>query len=218
MHASAPDHAAARLEMVERQLRRRGIGDERVLAAMATVPRELFVPPELRDFAYDDAALPIGNGQTISQPYVVASMLALLAPRPGDVALDVGSGSGYNAALLAALGARVVGIELLPELAEQARLALAAGAVENVEIRVGDGRFGAPDVAPFDVIAIAAAAFDVPAALIAQLADGGRLVAPLGDDRGQMLTRLERHGEKLVETRAFACRFVPLVGASAGSR
>lgn len=204
--------------MVERQLRRRGIGDERVLTAMGTVPREVFVPPELREFAYDDAALPIGSGQTISQPYVVAAMLVLLAPQPGEMALDVGSGSGYNAALLAALGARVVGIELIPELATHARVALAACGVGDVDIRTGDGTVGAPDLAPFDVIAVAAAASDVPPVLLAQLAEGGRLVAPLGDDRGQVLTRLERHGDKLVETRAFACRFVPLVGAFEGSR
>jgi protein-L-isoaspartate(D-aspartate) O-methyltransferase len=197
--------------MVERQLRRRGIDDERVLAAMGRVPREAFVPEALRPDAYADAALPIGGGQTISQPFVVATMLAALRPGPGDRALDVGTGSGYAAALLAELGAEVVGIELLPELAERARRALAAAEHPEVEVRVGDGRLGAPDRAPFDVIAVAAATAEVPPALLDQLADGGRLVIPLGGPDGQELVLLERHGDRVLRRRGLPCRFVPLL-------
>jgi protein-L-isoaspartate(D-aspartate) O-methyltransferase len=201
--------------MVERQLRRRGIADERVLEAMARVPRELFVPAELQDAAYDDAALPIGEGQTISQPFVVATMLTLLRPAPGERALDVGTGSGYNAALLAELGAEVTGIELLPALAERAREALVSAGYGSVDVRVGDGRLGAPDRAPFDAIAVAAATIDVPLALVEQLAQGGRLVLPRGDEWGQELVLLERDGDALRETRSFPCRFVPLRGGPA---
>ncbi len=198
--------------MVDRQLRRRGIDDERVLAAMASVPRELFVPETLRRRAYDDEALPIGEGQTISQPFVVATMLTLLRPRSGERGLDVGTGSGYAAALLAALGVDVLGIERIPALATGARQALAAAGFGGVEVRIGDGRRGAPDRAPFDVISVAAASEDVPAALVEQLAEGGRLVLPRGDDWGQVLVLLERRGEGLVERRSLPCRFVPLVG------
>lgn len=197
--------------MVERQLRRRGIADERVLAAMGRVPREAFVPVALVPDAYADAALPIGGGQTISQPLVVATMLAALHPAPGDRALDVGTGSGYAAALLAELGAEVVGIELLPELAERARRALAVAGHPEVEVRVGDGRLGAPDRAPFDVIGVAAATDEVPPALLDQLADGGRLVIPLGGPEGQELVLLERHGDRVLRRHGLPCRFVPLV-------
>lgn len=197
--------------MVERQLRRRGIADVRVLDAMARVPRELFVPAAVRRQAYEDVALPIGGGQTISQPFVVATMLTLLQPKPGERALDVGTGSGYNAALLAALGATVTGIELLPSLAEHARRALSDAGFGEVEVRVGDGRLGAPDRAPFDVIAVAAATDAVPPALVEQLAPGGRLVLPRGDERMQVLVLLERVGDRLQETRSLACRFVPLL-------
>ena len=197
--------------MVARQLRRRGVVDERVLEAMGRVPRELFVPPTLAERTYDDAALPIGYGQTISQPFVVASMLALAAPCAGDAALDVGTGSGYAAAVLATLGAHVVGVELVPDLAHRARAALHRAGVEGVEVRVGDGRLGAPDAAPFDVILVAAATAAVPQALLDQLADRGRLVLPLGGVAGQVLVRLERRGDAVVETRSFPCRFVPLL-------
>ena len=179
---------------------------------MASVRRELFVPAALSGRAYDDEALPIGQGQTISQPFVVATMLCLLRPRHGERGLDVGTGSGYAAALLAALGVDVLGIEWIPLLAARAQAALTAAGFPEVEVRVGDGRRGAPDRAPFDVISIAAASEDVPAALVEQLADGGRLVVPRGDDRGQVLVLLERHGEDLVERRSLPCRFVPLVG------
>lgn len=198
--------------MVEHQLRRRGITDERVLAALRTVPRELFVPAALAAEAYADEALPLGEGQTISQPFVVATMLAQLRPRPGDRALDVGTGSGYAAALLAELGAEVVGIEIVPALVTRARRALALAGHPEVEVRLGDGRRGAPDRAPFDVIAVAAGTDAVPPALLDQLADGGRLVLPLGDERVQELVLLERHGDAVLRRRGLACRFVPLVG------
>ncbi len=151
--------------MVERQLRRRGITDERVLDAMARVPRELFVPESVRSYAYDDGALPIGHGQTISQPFVVATICALLALEGDERVLDVGTGSGYQAAVLAELAAEVVTIERIPELAETAREALAEAGYANVEVRIGDGSLGVPERAPFSGIAVAAAAPTVPAAL-----------------------------------------------------
>jgi protein-L-isoaspartate(D-aspartate) O-methyltransferase len=197
--------------MVERQLRRLGIRDERVLAAMGAVPREAFVPEALRREAYADTALPIGHGQTISQPFVVATMLALAHPGVGDRALDVGTGSGYAAALLALLGAEVVSIERIDALAEAARATLAAVIGEGVEVRVGDGRLGAPDRAPFDVVLVAAAAPAVPPALVEQLADGGRLVMPVGSPHAQRLVLLTKAGDGVRSHDGLLCRFVPLV-------
>jgi protein-L-isoaspartate(D-aspartate) O-methyltransferase len=196
--------------MVERQLRRRGLRDERVLAALGRVPRELFVPPEERDAAYDDAALAIGHGQTISQPYMVARICEELRLRGGERVLDVGAGSGYQAAVLAELAAEVVAIERIPELAELARRNLAAAGYERVEVRVGDGALGAPDRAPFGGIAVAAAAPGVPPALLEQLAPGARLVVPVGDRGGQTLLAVEAGGST---RRLVPCRFVPLVGS-----
>jgi protein-L-isoaspartate(D-aspartate) O-methyltransferase len=195
---------------IDRQLRRRGIDDERVLAAMAEVPRELFVPPTLRRRAYDDAALSLPHGQTISQPYMVALTCQLLALRGDERVLDVGTGSGYAAAVLARLAAEVVSIERIPELAESARETLArAGA--DVEVRVGDGSLGAPDRAPFGGIAVAAAAEDVPRALWHQLAPGKRLVLPLHVDDGQRLMALERSPQGALLRGSVPARFVPLV-------
>jgi protein-L-isoaspartate(D-aspartate) O-methyltransferase len=205
------DAERGRARMVERQLRRRGISDERVLEAMGRVPREAFVPPGIAGHAYDDAALPIGEGQTISQPYIVAAMCELLSLEGGETVLDVGTGSGYAAAVLDELAESVISIEVVPVLAERARRALAATGHGGVEVRVGDGRLGAPDRSPFDGISIAAATDAVPPALYEQLALGGRLVAPLGGRRGQRLVRLLRTPEGFVETRSVACRFVPLV-------
>jgi protein-L-isoaspartate(D-aspartate) O-methyltransferase len=202
-----------RSRMVARQLRRRGIADARVLGAMERVPREAFVPPELVEHAYDDAALPIGEAQTISQPYIVAAMCELLALDGSETVLDIGTGSGYAAAVLDELAAAVVSVEVVPELAERARAALAATGHPTVDLRLGDGRAGAPDRAPFDAIAVAAATAAVPPALVDQLALGGRLVVPLGDRRGQQLVRLEKTEQGLAETRSVACRFVPLVRA-----
>lgn len=204
--------SAARAAMVERQLRQRGIRDERVLAAMSRVPRELFVPESLVDHAYDDGALPIGQHQTISQPFVVATICSLLSLTGTERVLDVGTGSGYQAAVLAELAAEVVTIERIPELAESARRLLRSMGYENVEVRAGDGSLGVPDRAPFDGIAVAAAAPSVPPALYEQLVDGGRLVLPRGTRHGQDLVLVVRTPNGPVERRSIACRFVPLVG------
>lgn len=199
--------------MVERQLRRRGIADKRVLAAMRRVPRELFVPLSLRGEAYDDAALPIGWDATISQPFMVAAIAELLGLEGGERVLDVGTGSGYQAAVLAELADEVVGIERVPELAERARRALADAGHPEVDVRTGDGTLGVPDRAPYDAIAVAAAAGEVPPALYEQLAEGGRLVVPVGPRRGQRLERIVRTAAGPRVERSVACRFVPLVGA-----
>ena len=210
--SSPVDAAGARAEMVERQLRRRGIDEERVLAAIGRVPRELFVPEGLRSHAYDDGALPIGHGQTISQPFVVATICALLGLDGHERVLDVGTGSGYQAAVLAELAAEVVTIERVPELAEEARKRLREAGYPRVEVRVGDGSLGVPERAPFDAIAVAAAAPSVPRALYEQLSDRGRLVLPRGSRRGQDLVLVLRTPDGAVERASIACRFVPLVG------
>jgi protein-L-isoaspartate(D-aspartate) O-methyltransferase len=206
------DASLARAAMVERQLRRRGISDERVLAAMGRVPRELFLPESLRSHAYDDGALPIGHGQTMSQPFVVATICSLLALEGQERVLDVGTGSGYQAAVLAELAAEVVTIERIEAIAAVARTGLAEAGYGNVEVRVGDGSMGVPDLAPFDGIAVAAAAPSVPPALYDQLDDGGRLVVPRGSRRGQELVLVVRTAEGPLERRSIPCRFVPLVG------
>ena len=197
--------------MVEHQLRRRGIGDQRVLAAMARVPREEFVPAHVRDRAYDDAALPIGEGQTISQPFIVAAMCELLALVGTEHVLDVGTGSGYAAAVLDELAATVVSIERVGALSERARAALERSGHADVELRVGDGTRGAPDRAPFDAISVAAATGAVPPALYDPLRGGGRIVLPRGGPGGQRLVRVVRAEDGPVETGSLACRFVPLV-------
>jgi protein-L-isoaspartate(D-aspartate) O-methyltransferase len=206
---------AQRATMVARQLRTRGIADERVLRAMGELPRELFVPVERRPLAYSDEALPIASGQTISQPYIVARMTELLAPRPGDRILEIGTGSGYQAAILAKLGCRVVSIERHADLAETACARLAEiGFGEVVEVRVGDGSIGDPAGAPWDGIIVTAAAPSIPASLREQLSpDGGRLVIPVGNRLRQDLLLVVRHGDEWVETNDGPCVFVPLVGA-----
>lgn len=210
-----PERAARlREEMVERQLVRRGIRDETVLAAMRTVPRELFVPPEIQADAYRDDALPIASGQTISQPYIVARMTELLAPRAGMHVLEVGTGSGYQAAVLAAIGCDVVSIERHADLAEAARARLSElGLLRGVRIEVGDGSLGWPAAAPFEGIVVTAAAPSVPATLRSQLADGGRLVVPVGTPRSQELVGVMRLGNAFDERSFGGCVFVPLVGA-----
>jgi protein-L-isoaspartate(D-aspartate) O-methyltransferase len=199
-------------ERLARSLRRRGIRDPRVLAAFARVPRELFVPEELRAEAYADRALPIGSGQTISQPFMVATIAAALGLDGDERVLDVGTGSGYQAAILAELAREVVTIERVPELAERARRTLAAAGYERVEVHVGDGTLGVPERAPYDAIAVAAAAPAVPDALYAQLAPGGRIAVPVGSLRDQWLEVVERGEEGPRRRRTVPCRFVPLVG------
>lgn len=199
--------------MVERQLRRRGITDERVLEAMGRVPRELFVDESERKSAYDDAPLGIGYGQTISQPYMVGLIAQNAAVRPGNRVLDVGSGSGYAAAVFAELGGEVDTIERIPELADRARAALEAAGYPDVRVHVGDGSVGLAEEAPYDAIAVAAAAPGLPEALYGQLVPGGRLVVPVGDAEGQRLLVAVRSPEGPAILRSVPCRFVPLLGA-----
>jgi protein-L-isoaspartate(D-aspartate) O-methyltransferase len=201
-----------RARMVEGQLRGRDIVDERVLAAMERVPRELFVPDNLRGRAFDDAALPIGSGQTISQPYMVARISEELGLDGDERVLDVGTGSGYQAAVLAELADQVYTIERIPQLAEQARANLAAAGYDNVAVYEGDGSRGLPEHAPYDAIAVAAAAPSFPQALYDQLRPGGRLVVPVGGRRGQRLEVIVRSPEGPAVVRSVPCRFVPLVG------
>jgi protein-L-isoaspartate(D-aspartate) O-methyltransferase len=202
----------ARLRMVDDQLRARDIVDEPVLEAMERVPRELFVPEGERHRAYADAALPIGHGQTISQPYMVARICEALSLSGGERALDVGTGSGYQAAVLAELGAEVHTIERIPELAQQARENLAAAGHDEVQVHVGDGSLGLPDEAPFAAIAVAAAAPGLPRRLYDQLEPRGRLVVPVGGRWGQRLEVIVRSPEGPAIVRSVPCRFVPLVG------
>jgi protein-L-isoaspartate(D-aspartate) O-methyltransferase len=207
------DLATVRARMVERQLRRRGIGDERVLAAMAEVPREAFVPRELRHRAYADAALPLAAGQTISQPWIVAAICQALELRGAERVLEVGTGSGYSACVLSLLAAEVVSIERHQELALSAREALASLAVTNVELRIGDGSLGLPEHAPFEAIAVHATAPAPPPSLVAQLAEGGRLAIPIADaGQSDLLTVLRRRGDETETEEISPCRFVPLVG------
>jgi protein-L-isoaspartate(D-aspartate) O-methyltransferase len=206
------EYAERRRQMVERQLRGRDVRDERVLAAMERVPRELFVTEELRDRAYDDAALPLPEGQTISQPYMVARICEALELRGSERVLDVGTGSGYQAAVLAELAAEVFTIERIPELAEFARANLAAAGYERVEVHVGDGTLGLPERAPFDAIAVAAAVPDLPQTLYDQLEPRGRMVLPVGSRRAQELLIVVRSPEGPAVLRSVPCRFVPLVG------
>ena len=205
---------AARAAMVARQLRSRGVADERVLRAMGTVPRELFVSDSQRSSAYADEALPIPAGQTISQPYMVARMTELVAPRAGSRILEIGTGSGYQTAILAILGAAVLSMERQPELAVTARERLAKlGLGGAVDIRVGDGSVGDPEGAPWDGIVVTAAAPSIPTALRDQLSpDGGRLVIPVGDRSRQELMLVVRHGDEWRDRNEGPCVFVPLVG------
>ncbi len=208
----------ARARMVAEQLRRRGIRDERVLGAMNAVRRDLFVPERNRDLAYDDGPIAIGAGQTISQPYMVARMTELLQAAPGDRVLEVGTGSGYQAAILAEIGCRVTTIEREPTLAAAARDRLAAlGYGDRVEVRSGDGSLGDPGGAPWDGIIVAAGAPAVPDPLREQLAEGRRLVIPVGSRWEQNLLVVERHGNDWTERSDGACVFVPLVGAGGWS-
>jgi protein-L-isoaspartate(D-aspartate) O-methyltransferase len=204
--------AAERRRMVERQLRSRGIHDERVLAAMEAVPREAFVPPDLRAKAYADSALPIGAEQTISQPWIVGAICQALALRGPELVLEVGTGSGYSAAVLAQLAAQVVSVERHGALSRAAAAALDSLGVRNVELFVGDGSVGVPERAPFDAIAVHATAPAAPAPLVEQLAEGGRLVVPIAVGEADTLTLLRRRCGAIETASLGPCRFVPLIG------
>lgn len=206
------DFSVLRAQMVERQLRRRGIADERVLAAMEAVPREEFVGDSYRLRAYADSALPIGEAQTISQPWIVAAIAQALELRGEELVLEVGTGSGYSAAVLARLAPHVVSIERHAGLAADARRTLERLGVRGVEVVVGDGSRGLPERAPFDAIAVHAVAPAPPRSLLDQLADGGRLVLPLAAREADVLTVLRRHGDELSSEAIGPCRFVPLIG------
>ncbi|MGQ0722229.1 MAG: protein-L-isoaspartate(D-aspartate) O-methyltransferase [Candidatus Eiseniibacteriota bacterium] len=207
--------AARRAELVEKHIAPE-IEDETVVRALATVPRHLFVPPELVGYAYENRPLPIAEGQTISQPFVVAVMTYLLDVQPGDKVLEIGTGSGYQAAVLAELGADVYSIEILPGVAEQGAANLKAADYDRVHLRVGDGYLGWPEAAPFAGIIVTCAPDHVPAPLEEQLAEGGRLVIPVGEARElQELVLVEKEGGKLTRREVIPVRFVPMTGAAA---
>jgi protein-L-isoaspartate(D-aspartate) O-methyltransferase len=208
----APVDVTARREMVERQLRKRGIRDERVLAAMLGVPRHEFVPAEFAAEAYNDRPLPIGHGQTISQPFMVAAMAEVLELSGGERVLEIGAGSGYQAAVLSLLAHEIHTVEMHEELAVESAQRLQRLGYSNVQVHVGDGTLGWPDRAPFDAIVVTAAAPEIPPPLTAQLANGGRLIIPVGTAEEQRLLRVEKHGNEFSTRSLYHCRFVPLIG------
>jgi protein-L-isoaspartate(D-aspartate) O-methyltransferase len=198
--------------MVRWQIEGRGVRDPAVLSALRAVPRHEFAPPEYLDLAYADRPLPIGLGQTISQPYIVAYMTAALEPGPDDRVLEIGSGSGYQAAVLAEIVARVVTLEISPVLARRAARMLRQLGYRNVTVIVADGRHGLPRAAPFDAILLAAAPARVPRALIDQLAEGGRMIGPVGGESDQVLRRWRRRGSAVEVEDLMPVRFVPMTG------
>jgi protein-L-isoaspartate(D-aspartate) O-methyltransferase len=193
-------------------LRRKGVRDLSVLRAVQMVPRHLFVPESVRHRAYDDAALPIGSGQTISQPYVQARYLELISLTGREKVLEIGTGSGYQTALLALLASMVFSVERVPHLAQSARTALSNAGIRNVTVLVGDGTLGWRPFAPYDAILVSAASPEIPSPLVEQLAEGGRMVIPLGDRASQTLTLVERQGNAVRSRTVADVRFVPLVG------
>jgi protein-L-isoaspartate(D-aspartate) O-methyltransferase len=208
--AAVSDFGTQRQRMVERQLKSRGIKDQRVLAAMGKVPREEFVPPESRDASYEDGPLPIGYDQTISQPYIVAFMTEQLRLQPGDRVLEIGTGSGYQAAILAELVSEIYSVEIVEPLARAAEATLQRLGYKNVHVKVGDGYKGWPGAAPFDAIIVTCAPDKIPQPLIDQLKDGGRMVIPVGEPFAQQLYLLERKNGQLKESVTLPVRFVPM--------
>ena len=206
------DYSALRAHMVSKQLEAQGVDDARILAAMRQVPRHEFVPRGLQQLAYDDRPLSIGRGQTISQPYMVAVMTAALCPVPTDLVLEVGTGSGYQAAILAMLAREVVSIESVPELADGARATLARLGISSVTVIEGDGSAGFPERQPYDGIMVTAGAPGVPEPLRQQLVDGGRFVVPVGTTSYQQVVVIQRHGGRFDEEVREGCVFVPLKG------
>jgi protein-L-isoaspartate(D-aspartate) O-methyltransferase len=206
------EFAAQRRRMVERQLKARDIKDERVLAAMGKVPREAFVPPESRDASYEDGPLPIGYDQTISQPYIVAFMTEQLRLKPSDRVLEIGTGSGYQAAILAELVSEIYSVEIVEPLARAADAMLQRLGYKNVHVKIGDGYKGWPEAAPFDAIIVTCAPDKVPQPLTDQLKDGGRMVIPVGGRFAQQLYLLEKKNGQLKESVTLPVRFVPMAG------
>lgn len=214
---SPSTYEVLRQQMVTSQLRARGIGDERVLEAMSRVPRHEFAPERFRDQAYEDHPLPIGEGQTISQPYIVAIMLQALKLSPSDKVMEVGTGSGYVTALLAELTGGVMSIERHASLAESARWLLETLGYENVKVVTGDGWRGCPEAAPYNAIVVSAAAPEMPRALVAQLAEGGRMIIPVGGGDSQQLQLMSKQNGQLTVELHEMCRFVPLVPSEPGT-
>jgi protein-L-isoaspartate(D-aspartate) O-methyltransferase len=212
-HLDPDSLALQRQDMVEKQIRRRHITDSRVLECLERTPRHEFVPAEFRDRAYEDSPLPIGEGQTISQPYIVAAMTSALRLTGNERVLEIGTGFGYQAAVLACMAGEVFTVEFRAELAAEAAERLGRLGYANVHVHCGDGSLGLPEFAPYDAILIAAAAPSVPAPLLEQLADGGRLVAPVGTTENQDLRLIERDHDAFRNTLLEPCRFVPLLGA-----
>jgi protein-L-isoaspartate(D-aspartate) O-methyltransferase len=212
---SVSDFAAQRKQMVQQQLMTRGVNDSRVLGAMAKVPREEFVPLDSRAASYEDGPLPIGYGQTISQPYIVAFMTEQLRPKSNDRVLEVGTGSGYQAAILAELVSEVYSIEIVEPLAKSAQAALQRLGYKNVHLKIGDGYKGWPETAPFDAIIVTCAPDKVPQLLVDQLKDDGRMVIPVGDRFAQQLYLLEKKNGQLKQSATLPVRFVPMTSEAA---
>lgn len=208
---SEKDFERQRKQMVSLQLRSRDISDTRVLKAMTTVPRHLFVPLRVRDLSYQDSALPIDHGQTISQPYIVALMSQLLSIKPGDKVLEIGTGSGYQAAVLAEMGADVFTIEIIPELGAQAEKLLKDLGYDKVKVKVGDGYLGWPENAPFDAVIVTCAPTEIPEPLEEQLTEGGRMVIPVGESGFQQLLLLTKKKGQIRQQKTIDVRFVPMV-------
>jgi len=210
--ASGDSYAEQRVSMVETQIRKRGVKDERVLRAMATVPRHEFIPAKSRGDAYADEPLPIGGGQTISQPYIVAAMTEALHLAGSEKVLDIGTGSGYQAAVLSLISREVYGVECRSELARSAAELLQKLGFQNVHVHCGDGSEGLREFAPYDAILVAAAAPSFPQPLLDQLSEGGRIIAPIGTEDHQQLILVTRHGNNCSMEHREPCRFVPLIG------